>query len=126
MKNKKKIILISSVFLFIIFASVAYYLWIKKPNKKDCTAVDKQATVSAKNLPVISKAKLKAFDGVKNQKIYLGFDCLVYDVTAGKESYYGLGKDYHYLVGRDATEQLNIFGGGIIKTKYPVVGILGE
>ena len=77
-------------------------------------------------LPTISKEELLSHNGLQDPTIYIGLDCLVYDVTAGKEQYYGEGKPYHYLVARDATTQLKIFGGDLIKEKYPIVGILGD
>lgn len=55
--------------------------------------------------------------------IYLAFSGNVYDVTSGKSFYQPSGV-YHYLAGRDASVELHIAGGEIIKRKYPVVGRL--
>lgn len=127
-KNFKKPILLLAVILILVGFS-ALILWksnfLNFSNEGDnCTAVLRESTVSAKPMESFSLEKLKEFDGIRNPKIYLGLDCLVYDVTAGKDKYYGEGKPYHYLVGRDASAQLKIFGGDIIKNKYQVVGVL--
>lgn len=66
--------------------------------------------------------QLKLYDGTDTSKpIYLAYQGNIYDVTAGK-SYYEPGGTYHWLTGRDATSDLNLVGGEIIKRKYPVVG----
>ncbi len=125
--SPKKLILSALAMIFLlVFVVVVSGLIPQGKTKSDCFAIASSATTSAKTLPIITKAKLKDFDGIKSQKIYIALDCLVYDVTAGKSQYYGEGKSYHYLVGRDATAQLKIFGGDIIKQKYPIVGILGN
>ncbi len=102
------------------------FLPLLNPEKANdrCSKKPNESTVSAKNLAVITPEELKNFDGETNSKIYIGLDCLVYDVTSSKNDYYGPGKPYHYLVARDASAQLKIFGGDIIKSKYPVVGVL--
>lgn len=123
---KKILIIVFAVILLLALIVGRLSLFPPKRTVNECLAAAAEATSSAKTLPIISKDKLKEFDGVRNPKTYLAFNCLVYDVTAGKDQYYGDGKTYHYLVGRDATAQLNIFGGDIIKQKYPVVGILGD
>lgn len=127
MKNHFKLIFFSC--LIIILAILSVVLLFRNfifPTKdsNSCELTEKESTVSAQALTAISSEQLKEFDGIKNPKIYIGFNCLIYDVTAGKDQFYGEGKPYHYLVARDATMQLKIFGGDIIKKKYPVVGIL--
>lgn len=65
--------------------------------------------------------EVSQYDGTDPTKpIYLVYDGNVYDVTAGKE-YYVTGGSYHYIAGTDATAELNMFGGEIIKKKYPVI-----
>lgn len=82
--------------------------------------------VEAGKLPIMKAEELKAFNGSRAGKpIYLGFEGLVYDVSAGKE-YYQPGGAYHYLAGRDSTADLRIAGGDIIKRKYPVIARLAE
>lgn len=76
------------------------------------------------SLRVYSAEELKLFDGTQLGKpIYLGFEGLVYDVSKGAE-YYAVSGTYHYLAGRDATNELHVAGGAIIKAKYPVIGRL--
>jgi predicted heme/steroid binding protein len=73
---------------------------------------------------IFSNADIKPFDGSDDSlPIYIGLNGLVYDVSAGRE-FYRIGGPYHFLAGRDSSEELNRVGGGIIKTKYPVVGKL--
>ncbi len=65
--------------------------------------------------------ELSGFDGTDPDKpIYLALDGFVYDVSAGK-SYYVAGGTYHFLAGKDSSEELHIAGAGIIKRKYPVI-----
>lgn len=80
-------------------------------------------TVAAPRLPVYSTELLSQYDGTDPSKpILIALDGLVYDVSAGRNSYYAPGKPYHLLVGRDASALLHIAGGDIIRKKYPVVG----
>jgi predicted heme/steroid binding protein len=55
--------------------------------------------------------------------VYLALNGYVYDVSSGRSDFYDPGKPYHYLTGRDASSELNMFGGSIIKRKYKIVGI---
>jgi len=84
-------------------------------------------TVSqVENLKEISLEELSAFNGNNPSKpIYIGLNGLVYDVSAGKQ-FYSTGGVYHDLAGRDSSSELNIFGGAIIKSKYPVVARLAK
>lgn len=69
-------------------------------------------------------SQLAQFNGNNpNEPIYLALDGFVYDVTKGRE-FYRSGGPYHYLAGKDSTTELRIAGGGIIKRKYPVIGVL--
>jgi len=68
--------------------------------------------------------ELKRFDGSSNSEpIYIGLNGLIYDVSSGRD-YYKVDGPYHYLAGKDSSNELNLIGGGIIKKKYPVIGIL--
>lgn len=58
-----------------------------------------------------------------NLPVLLALDGLVYDVSAGKDDFYGVGQSYHYLVAKDASSWLHIYGADLIKNKYPVVGV---
>ncbi len=130
LKKHSKLILFSSLglilCLFLAFVLLRGYFFGSAKAGNNCAFGSNESTVSARTLVSFSSEQLREFDGVKKTKIYIGLDCLVYDVTAGKDQYYGEGKPYHYLVARDASAQLRIFGGDIIKSKYPVVGTLGN
>lgn len=83
-------------------------------------------TVQTVGLPQFTPEKLQTFDGTDpNKPIYVGLDGLVYDVTPGKE-FYQVGGSYHDLAGKDASKDLHIFGGSIIKRKYQVVGTIKQ
>lgn len=76
------------------------------------------------DLPTYTRTALAAYNGEKEDlPIYIALDGYVYDVTAGKE-YYVPGGPYHRIAGTDATIELRLFGGDLIREKYPVVGIL--
>ena len=127
-KARPKLVLaFVAALVLLVAAGTIYYVRFYSPIV-DCTQATDTVRESAElaKLPVISKEELVLHDGIKKQTLYVGFDCLVYDVTSAKASYYGEGKPYHYLVGKDATAQLQIFGGGIVKRKYKAVGILGN
>ena len=81
-----------------------------------------QAGNSVQNTFTVEELKKYSGDNI-SLPIYLAFEGKVYDVTAGKK-FYEPGGAYHYLAGTDATSELHIAGGGIIKSKYPVVGIV--
>lgn len=82
------------------------------------------ATSSRNALTKFTASELARYDGTDpSLPIYLGLNGYVYDVTAGK-SFYEPGGGYHFLVGRDASVELNQIGGDIIVRKYPAVGIL--
>ena len=76
-------------------------------------------------LPIYTVNSIKEFDGTdQNKPVYIGYEGYVYDVSAGRDDYYDVGRDYHYLAGKDSTTELNIVGGSIIKKKYKIVGVL--
>ena len=78
----------------------------------------------SENLPRYTATMLAKYDGTDSKlPIYLGLDGYVYDVTAGR-SFYGLEGEYHALAGRDSSKDLRVFGGNIIKNKYPIIGAL--
>lgn len=75
-------------------------------------------------LPVYTATELSRYDGTDaSQPVYLALDGYVYDVTAGRNAFYGPGQPYHHLAGRDSSDLLHLAGGSIIKRKYSVVGI---
>lgn len=67
---------------------------------------------------------LRPFNGDSSTTpIYVGIDGLVYDISLGRE-YYSPGSRYHSIAGTDGSKALRVFGGDIIKKKYPVIGII--
>ncbi len=87
--------------------------------------IHKTPSVSVRgDLPTFTRDALKQFDGTNESlPIYVALDGYIYDVTAGA-SFYKPGGTYHSIAGIDATRELHIFGGAIIKEKYPIVGSL--
>lgn len=72
-----------------------------------------------------SHAELASYNGQdESLPILLAMDGLVYDISGGRDRYYGPGKPYHSLAGTDATALLHIAGGDIVRKKYTVVGRL--
>lgn len=73
---------------------------------------------------IFTSQELQKYDGTNpDLPIYLALEGLIYDVSEGKE-FYSVGGSYHYLAGKDSTKELRLFGGEIIKRKYPVIGKL--
>jgi len=120
-KRMKKVYLFVAI-IVLVAVGIGYIL---KRNNTPCAQFRKLHPEYA-SLHIFTSQELSSYDGVKDDKTYIGFHCIVYDVTAGKDQFYAEGKGYHYLVGRDATKQLEIFGGDIIESKYPKVGLLAE
>lgn len=82
------------------------------------------ANIKAQDLPKYSSIEIASFNGSDaNKPVYLALNGYVYDVSAGRNDFYNPGESYNYLVGRDSSNELNLFGGEIIKRKYKVVGI---
>lgn len=110
---RKKILTgILGIFLLFWLVSVIIGSMIKRP------------AVNANEERMFTTSELSDFNGTKPDKpIYLAYEGLVYDVTPGYK-YYATGGIYHFLAGRDATADLHIAGGDIIKRKYRVVGML--
>jgi predicted heme/steroid binding protein len=83
------------------------------------------AVLSSSSDAVFTPEHLSRFDGTDpNQPTYLALNGLVYDISAGRDEFYAPGKPYHYLAGKDSTQELMIAGDVIIRRKYPVVGKL--
>ncbi len=75
------------------------------------------------DIQVFNQDSIKDFNGTSEYKpIYIAYNGCVYDVTPGKDKFYGVEMEYNYLTGKDSSEELNIAGGGIIKNKYKVIG----
>lgn len=120
-KVGNKLTAVLFVGILVIIGAALAYLFLPEGVTSEC-----ENKANSKNLPVISKQELANHDGIKAPTIFVGYHCLVYDVSLGRDKYYGDGKPYHYLVGRDSTKQLSIFGGSMIEDKYKAVGILGD
>lgn len=104
----KKIILIALV--------IAIYLVVKylQANKSICKDMD---------IPIFTSQSISEYNGAdQNKPIYLAYEGCVYDVSEGRDKFYGPNMEYNYLTGTDATSELHIAGGGIIKAKYKIIG----
>ena len=78
--------------------------------------------MGTKSAKVFTDQELKKYDGSNPElPILLALDGKVYDVTTGKD-FYKVGGPYHFLAGKDSSQELHVAGGGIIKRKYPVIG----
>ncbi|OHA83705.1 MAG: hypothetical protein A2408_00355 [Candidatus Yonathbacteria bacterium RIFOXYC1_FULL_52_10] len=76
----------------------------------------------AEDLPFFTKTSLAQYNGeIPDLPIYLALDGYVYDVTPGKE-FYVPGGTYHHIAGKDASQELKVFGGNLIREKYSIVG----
>lgn len=116
MKMTKKWLLLLLIIPVAVFA-IGYYQRTVQAKKEVATSV-------TSGLVEYSLEELAKYDGTDPQKpIYIGMNGLVYDVTAGR-NYYEPNGSYHFLAGKDSSEQLNLIGGDIIKRKYPVIGKL--
>lgn len=113
-KKVKTIIKITSI----VVAILIFLLTILNLNNNVITAMEV-------GLPIYTVNSIKEFDGTdQNKPVYIAYEGYVYDVSAGRNDYYDVGRDYHYLAGKDSTAELNIVGGSIIKKKYKIVGVL--
>ena len=103
-----------------IIFGFAYYLVTKSAIK----ATAPQNIKEQQNLKTFTLQELGNFNGTDPKlPIYLALDGYIYDVTKGKE-FYQLGAPYHDLAGKDSSRELHLFGGNIIKRKYPTIGKL--
>ena len=117
-KTHSLIFVVAACLMLVVGAAFALKTWVfaanPGPSRIQASGV----------LPTMKASELKAYDGTRpGQPIYIGFEGLVYDVTAGKK-YYQTGGSYHFLAGKDSTADLRVVGGSIIKQKYPVVAKL--
>ena len=120
LNSKRKVIIIAAIIIAAIAFFVGGIILYNQFQIEDKTSTAKQDT----SLKVFHESDLLPFDGSDSLKpIYIGLDGLVYDVTAGK-SFYATGGSYHYLAGKDSSKDLDLIGGDIIKSKYPIVGKL--
>lgn len=128
MRNKHKI-LVFGVFATIIFVLILLYVVIEvfheSTEKKvyGVPVIEQIEEIYEDDLKSFTSESIKEFDGNNlNLPVYIAYEGYVYDVSSGREEFYNLDKQYHYLTGRDSTEDLNIAGGLIIKNKYKIIG----
>ena len=120
MNRKMKVIFTLLIILNLLVLGVVSYLWIQS----DLSVKASKNRTANKNIKQFTLKELALYNGVDPKRpIYLALDGYVYDVTKGKE-YYEVGGPYHDLAGRDASKELHLVGGGIIKRKYPIIGRL--
>ncbi len=113
------------VLAVLLIAALSIYVDLRHRarNRSAATATATTSTPPTSN-KTFKAIDLLAFNGTDPAKpIYIGYEGKVYDVTAGKD-FYATGGDYHWLAGKDATDALHLFGGDIIKNKYPPVGTI--
>lgn len=112
--HKRRTFILYSVVAAILVAAIASYFLFFRVSKPP---------VVPDNLPRYTSATLAKYNGGNDSlPIYVALDGYVYDVTIGK-SFYVPGGTYHSIAGKDASRELHIFGGDIIRRKYPIVGI---
>lgn len=76
------------------------------------------------NLPTYTASEIAKYNGEGGSvPILVALDGYVYDVTAGAADFYAPGQSYHYLVGKDSSVLLHVFGDKLIRDKYKVVGV---
>lgn len=113
MQLNKKLIIIGTATFIIAVTGLAYGKTISQAHP-----------VTNANQRVFTASELARYDGTNpSLPIYLAFEGKVYNVTPGNK-FYKTGGTYHFLAGRDSTNELHIAGGEIIKRKYQVIGIL--
>src|SRR3989339_126631 len=98
--NRIRIITWSAIFVLFFGATV---LW----NYSKVNSNDRQNNNPSESLKVLSLDYIKEFDGSDDSKpIYIAMNGLVYDVSLGREFYKADGQ-YHYLAGKDSSNELN-------------------
>jgi len=118
--KKKKILIIALFILINILIATGGYFYNKSLNSHPSNL----QTLNEQDLKTFTLDQLKKYNGNDdNLPVYLAYQGLVYDVSAGRK-FYKKGGSYHYLAGKDSTTELNLVGGDIIKRKYPVIGKL--
>lgn len=118
--KRNKYFIIFFFLTFIIGFAVFYKI------QQGSVSSKKEVAAAKSSLPVLTEKDILGNNGENpNKPIYIGLDGYVYDVTAGRD-FYKPGGPYHDLAGHDSTDQLKIFGGGIIKRKYPIVALLKD
>ena len=116
MKREKMTIMMIKVGAFILLLIVMDWIFIR--------SVGQRVVVPIEGLRVYSTQDLSIYSGEKaDEPILLAMDGFVYDVSSGRDDFYGPGQPYHDLAGKDASIPLQLFGASIIRGKYKVVGV---
>lgn len=116
-KTIKKLVIILIVLFLVSFVVFFFYSYQTKRNMK---------VVVKEDIQTMTLSELSKYDGTDPTKpIYLGLNGYVYDVTEGRK-FYETNGTYHYLAGKDSSEELNLIGGDIIVRKYKVIAKLGK
>jgi predicted heme/steroid binding protein len=114
----KKIILGVMIGLFLV--STGYFIFSKYRAQERASANN---SINLSQLQRMSAVDLQQFDGSDDSKpIYMAVHGKVYDVSRGRE-FYKTGGVYHYLAGKDSTEDLRPVGTEIITNKYPIIAV---
>jgi len=118
-KIRKKTARYGLAVLFVVVFGASYFVTRHKSQKNE-ESVNLQKIEYA----AFTESELSKFDGSDGSApIYLALNGLVYDVSTGRD-FYKTDGPYHYLAGKDSSDELNLVGGEIIKKKYPVIGRL--
>lgn len=113
----KKIVILFTTLFVISFIVFFFYSYQSKRNLK---------VIVNEEVQTMTLSELSKYDGSDPTKpIYLGLNGYVYDVTEGRK-FYETNGTYHYLAGKDSSEELNLIGGDIIVRKYKVIAKLGK
>jgi predicted heme/steroid binding protein len=120
MKNmKKKIFMLWLLLLVVTLVGTIFGLIYRDYNQR--AILESTKNIDVGKLKLISLDELKNYNGDDLSKpIYIGMNGYIYDVSKGYE-FYKTGATYHYLAGKDSSEELNMIGGDIIAKKYPIV-----
>jgi len=117
MKNKKysQAMLITMVLTILVFISIWLF--------SNTVLAPKSQSVLGLSATMTEQELSKYNGNDPNLPIYIGLNGLVYDVTEGR-SYYDSNGTYHYLAGKDSSNELNLIGGDIIVSKYKPIAKL--
>ena len=116
----------SSLSLHIESSTTEEMISLSSPSSEPAQATTATTTTVEKVVRTYTEDTLREYDGQNmDLPIYIAFEGNVYDVTAGKEFYQPGGK-YHFLAGTDGTNLLKMFGGDLIKKKYPIIGTYSQ
>jgi predicted heme/steroid binding protein len=123
--SSKRFITFSLVVIIIDGLILGMLYWKNNQINQYTYASNQKTTITPTKTPkkVFTKDELIKYNGDNpNLPVYLALDGNVYDVSVSRKDYYDPGKSYHDIAGKDSSQILHLFGGAIIKKKYPIVG----